>query len=182
MLWRCWLGHTTRKTVSEMTYNVLSGTLNPTMPYRTIPYHHRTKVFEKNAIWTIIGDDVESGTGLDVYWHRATLPLYNLHLVQSVTSLASRRHVSGSSRTDLVPTTRNIDTLVWHRHSLERHPRKALRSRTLESGLYHDRSTSGPLHLSHFLVTGLFSVFTYRSVWHCIYQPQTWYTIRYASI
>ena len=29
----CWLGHVTRKTVSEMTYNVSSGTLNSTIPY-----------------------------------------------------------------------------------------------------------------------------------------------------
>jgi len=28
----------TRKIVSEMTYNVSSGTLNPTIPYHTIPY------------------------------------------------------------------------------------------------------------------------------------------------
>jgi len=28
----CWLGHLTRKIVSEMTYNVSSGTLNPTVP------------------------------------------------------------------------------------------------------------------------------------------------------
>ena len=28
VLWHCWLGHLTRKTVSEMTYNVSSGTLN----------------------------------------------------------------------------------------------------------------------------------------------------------
>jgi len=27
------LGHVTRKTVSEMTYNVSSGTLNSTIPY-----------------------------------------------------------------------------------------------------------------------------------------------------
>jgi len=30
----CWLG-TTRKTVSEMTYNVLSGMLNTTIPYHS---------------------------------------------------------------------------------------------------------------------------------------------------
>ena len=30
--WCCWLGHMTRKIVSEMTYNVSSWTLNPTMP------------------------------------------------------------------------------------------------------------------------------------------------------
>jgi len=33
VLWHCWLGHLTRKIVPEMTYNVLSGTLNPTIPY-----------------------------------------------------------------------------------------------------------------------------------------------------
>ena len=32
VLWHCWLGHLTRKIVSEMTYNVSSGTLNPTIP------------------------------------------------------------------------------------------------------------------------------------------------------
>jgi len=33
VLWRCWLGHLTRKIVSEMTYNVSSETLNTTIPY-----------------------------------------------------------------------------------------------------------------------------------------------------
>ena len=33
VLWHCWLGHVTRKTVSKMTYNVSSGTLNSTIPY-----------------------------------------------------------------------------------------------------------------------------------------------------
>ena len=33
MLWHCWLGHLPRKIVSELTYNVTSGTLNPTIPY-----------------------------------------------------------------------------------------------------------------------------------------------------
>jgi len=37
VLWHCWLGHMTRKTVSKMTYNVSSGTLNS-----TVPYHART--------------------------------------------------------------------------------------------------------------------------------------------
>jgi len=36
VLWRCWLGHLTRKIVSKMTYNVSSGTLNATIPYYTI--------------------------------------------------------------------------------------------------------------------------------------------------
>ena len=33
VLWRCWLGQLTHKIVSEMTYNVSSGTLNSTIPY-----------------------------------------------------------------------------------------------------------------------------------------------------
>ena len=37
VLLHCWLGHLTCKIVSEMTYNVSNGTLNPTIPYHTIP-------------------------------------------------------------------------------------------------------------------------------------------------
>ena len=33
VLWHCWLGHLTCKIVSEMTYNVASGTLNTTILY-----------------------------------------------------------------------------------------------------------------------------------------------------
>ena len=36
VLWHCWLGHLTHKIVSEMTYNVSSGTLNTTLPYHTM--------------------------------------------------------------------------------------------------------------------------------------------------
>ena len=36
VLWHCWLGHLTHKLVPEMTYNVLSLMLNPTVPYHTI--------------------------------------------------------------------------------------------------------------------------------------------------
>jgi len=35
MLWHCWLGHLTRKIISEMTHNVSSGMWNPTIPYLT---------------------------------------------------------------------------------------------------------------------------------------------------
>jgi len=40
VLWHCWLGHLTRKIVSGMTYNVSSGTLNPTTPYHRPPGRH----------------------------------------------------------------------------------------------------------------------------------------------
>ena len=36
VLWHCWLGHVTRKTVTERTYNVSSGTLNSNIPYHTV--------------------------------------------------------------------------------------------------------------------------------------------------
>ena len=39
VLLHCWLGHLTCKIVSEMTYNVSSGTLNPTIP---IPFPCRS--------------------------------------------------------------------------------------------------------------------------------------------
>ena len=34
--WHCWLAHLTPKIVSEMTYNVSSGTLNPMVSYHTV--------------------------------------------------------------------------------------------------------------------------------------------------
>ena len=37
VLWHCWLGHLTRKIISEMTCNVSSGTLNPTIPIPARP-------------------------------------------------------------------------------------------------------------------------------------------------
>ena len=46
VLWHCWLGYVTCKTVSNMTYNVSSGTLNSTVPYYTCPpvNHHCSDV------------------------------------------------------------------------------------------------------------------------------------------
>ena len=35
VLWHCWLGHVKHKIVFEITYNVSSGTLNPTTAYHT---------------------------------------------------------------------------------------------------------------------------------------------------
>jgi len=40
VLLHCWLGHLTCKIVSEMTYDVSSGTLNPTIPYPVSPVSH----------------------------------------------------------------------------------------------------------------------------------------------
>ena len=44
VLWHCWLGCVTRKTVSKMTYNVSSGTLNS-----TILYYYTTPLTRKGS-------------------------------------------------------------------------------------------------------------------------------------
>ena len=48
--------HMTRKIVSEMTYNVSMGTLNPTIPYHTIPLL-RNYIFLFSERFTCILDD-----------------------------------------------------------------------------------------------------------------------------
>ena len=57
VLWHCWLGHLTRKIVSEMTYDVLSGTLNPTIPYYTILFHCLSVDFPA-AVWHLLTNPV----------------------------------------------------------------------------------------------------------------------------
>jgi len=54
VLWHCWLGHLTRKNRPEMTYNVFSGTLNPT--YFTFGSSFFVKAFSstvKKSEWVI---------------------------------------------------------------------------------------------------------------------------------
>ena len=51
VLWHCWFGHLTCKIVSEMTYNVSSGTLNP-----TIPYHCHNELNCRLGVKTISSD------------------------------------------------------------------------------------------------------------------------------
>jgi len=56
-LLHCWLGHLTCKIVSEMTYNVSSGTLNPTIPCRRSPVHNSNNVqvtLSNATSWTIL--------------------------------------------------------------------------------------------------------------------------------
>jgi len=47
VLLHCWLGHLICKIVSEMTYNVSSGTLNPT-----------TQIFENQGLLKTVSDRV----------------------------------------------------------------------------------------------------------------------------
>jgi len=50
-LWHCWLGRVTRKTVSEMIYNVSSGTLYSTVPYL---YIHKASTHWRQS-WIQLG-------------------------------------------------------------------------------------------------------------------------------
>ena len=45
VLWHCWMGHVTRKTVFKMTYNVSSGTLNSTIPYHALQHKRPSSDF-----------------------------------------------------------------------------------------------------------------------------------------
>jgi len=54
VLWHCWLGHhVTRKTVSEMTYNVSSGTLNSTIPSKVDQVNSMGHTVYKNY-WNLV--------------------------------------------------------------------------------------------------------------------------------
>ena len=68
VLWHCWLGHLTRKIVSEMTHNVSSGTLNTTIPYYTRGVPRGNQNVVKIAIFGI------------THWlkHRITRKLLNI--------------------------------------------------------------------------------------------------------
>ena len=48
--------------ISGMTYTVLSGTLNPSIPYHTIPYHTRPKSRTERPRKTKIGTEVADVT------------------------------------------------------------------------------------------------------------------------
>jgi len=54
VLWHCWLGHVTRKTVSKMTYNVSSRTLNSTIPCRGL-----SRLLHTDLHWLDVPDRVQ---------------------------------------------------------------------------------------------------------------------------
>jgi len=86
VLWHWWLGHVTRKIVSEMTYNVSSGTLNP-----TIPYLYVTTLAEEfyKMYMTIMWREKTRKVKLKV-WTLAIAPLTWVRLVTS-SALQSRK-------------------------------------------------------------------------------------------
>ena len=69
--WRCWLGHLTRKIVSEMTYTVSSVTSNPTIPYLCV-----------TDMWFWSGEVEETGCNTDNHWQ--TTWHHRLHGTRSV--------------------------------------------------------------------------------------------------
>ena len=64
VLLHCWLSHLTCKIVSKMTYNVLSGTLNPTIPYQT-------------PCWFVVGG-VASSFYILIRWHCDSVKLHSV--------------------------------------------------------------------------------------------------------
>ena len=78
VLLHCWLGHLTCKIVSEVTYNVSSGTSNPTIPYwyfivnfesvRILPIENLLQLESKATVWLTtvvfwkVDDEVEGLT------------------------------------------------------------------------------------------------------------------------
>jgi len=53
VLWHCWLGHLTRKIVSEINYIVSSETLNPTIPYLVQKVLHITRNIHEWWLWNV---------------------------------------------------------------------------------------------------------------------------------
>ena len=78
VLWHCWLGYVTRKIVSEMTYNVSSGTLNSTIPYRIyfISLHQRSRFGYLNTINLLTYLHPERSIGVRVAGCGEALPGY----------------------------------------------------------------------------------------------------------
>jgi len=70
VLWHCWLGHVTSKIVSEMTYNVSSGTLNSTILYYFFWTHCVADIAVCNRQWSsgVIEWRLGSITLLQVLW------------------------------------------------------------------------------------------------------------------
>ena len=79
VLWHCWLGHLTRKKpVADMTYNVFSGTLNPT---QSIIMHAKTKITENERLAHIIYLHSERWTKLLFIHHDFGTNLHRLSFV-----------------------------------------------------------------------------------------------------
>jgi len=62
VLRHCWLDHLTRKIVSKMTYNVSSGTLNPTIPYYTIKVTGKDDHTHANHLYNMVAAEIEGIT------------------------------------------------------------------------------------------------------------------------
>jgi len=96
VLWHCWLGHVTRKTVSEMTYNVSSGTLNSTVPYRILYMQSRILLTDKGCMWTQNAGRIvirKPDTNAGIYEFAASLLwfAYNLHVHSDISTPSNAR-------------------------------------------------------------------------------------------
>ena len=79
VLLHCWLGHLTCKIVSEMTYNVSSGTLNPTIPYDWLLY---AQVRHSELHWWSGSTCAE----LQIVWSKLLIGLISRQIIWSSSS------------------------------------------------------------------------------------------------
>ena len=100
VLWHCWLGHVTRKTVSKMTYNVSSGTLNCTM---SIPRF----IAQRDKKCVILNGDVVMSA--------VSQRLVSSALQQSMSQLAASSSHTLHVRSSAVPRVRHwLVDVMWH--------------------------------------------------------------------
>jgi len=102
VLWHCWLGHLTRKTVPKMTYNVFSGTLNRAQSKLSAHASQQPK-WHLNRFSRLCTDD--RGVSIIVY---NGLPVCPSKL--SLPMLASGPHVIRSS---LGPPESGTQMVTW---------------------------------------------------------------------
>jgi len=80
LLWHCWLDRLTNQIVPEMTYNISSGTLNPTIRYHLFVRLRRWFSCDCIVIWCKWHQKLTSGAMQNilaaVHWHLLTLPRY----------------------------------------------------------------------------------------------------------
>jgi len=128
VLWPCWLGYVTRKTVPEMTYNVFSGTLNSTQSKLSAHASPQPK-WHLNRFSRLCTDDCGVSllftTGLPVSPSKLPLPM-----------LASGPHVLHGSLGPPESGTQMVTwsfqpflqgSLVWHTDTATDRPRYSVR-------------------------------------------------------
>ena len=80
VLWHCWVGHLACKIVAEMTYNVLSGTLNTNQPTNQHAQTNSKASFSVAApkLWNSLPPALRMCTGHDTFCHQLKTHYFQL--------------------------------------------------------------------------------------------------------